>query len=338
MGIKALIAGCSGLELTQDEKQFFRDELPWGFIVFARNIDNPDQLRNLCSQMRECVGRENIPILVDQEGGRVRRLKPPHWHEYHSGQILGDLYRQDKATGLRAAWLQSRLMAADLIDVGLNVDCLPVLDVPVKGAHDVIGDRAYGYDVETVVAMGRSASEGLLAGGVLPVIKHIPGHGRAGADSHKDLPVVDSDLAELEATDFAAFVGLNDLPMAMTAHVVYSQLDAEAPATTSKKIINDVIRGFIGFDGLIMSDDLSMHALSGDFSDRTQKAFAAGCDCVLHCNGVMEEMSIIAAHCPELEGQALVRALAAEKLLVKPQKCDIAELRAEYEGMFAVGV
>ncbi|PCI05371.1 MAG: beta-N-acetylhexosaminidase [Hyphomicrobiales bacterium] len=335
MRIKALIAGCTGHRLTSDEKQFFRDAQPWGFIVFARNIDNPDQLRELCNEMRDCVGRGNAPILVDQEGGRVRRMRPPHWRDYYSGEKLGDLYRKDQATGLRAAWLQSRLMAADMIDVGINVNCLPVLDVPVAGAHDVIGDRAYGTDVETIAAMGRAASEGLLAGGVLPVIKHIPGHGRAGADSHKDLPVVDSDLATLERTDFAPFKALNDMPLAMTAHVVYSKLDGDAPATTSSMIINDIIRGFIGFDGLIMSDDLSMHALSGDFSDRTQRAFAAGCDCVLHCNGIMAEVAEIAAHCPELSGKALARTKAADKLLGEIEECDIEALHAEYETMFA---
>ncbi|MBL4890780.1 MAG: beta-N-acetylhexosaminidase [Rhizobiaceae bacterium] len=336
MRIKALITGCSGLRLTPDEKKIFRDEQPWGFIVFARNIDDPGQLRELCNEMRDCVGRKNAPILVDQEGGRVRRMRSPHWRDYYSGEKLGDLYRRDRATGLRAAWLQSRLMAADMIDVGLNVDCLPVLDVPIASAHDVIGDRAYGVDVETIVAMGRAASEGLLAGGVLPVIKHIPGHGRAGADSHKDLPVVNSDLATLERSDFAPFKALNDLPLAMTAHVVYSELDGDAPATTSSKIINDIIRGFIGFDGLVMSDDLSMHALSGDFSDRTQRAFAAGCDCVLHCNGIMAEMAEIAAHCPELSGNALARTKAAEKLLDEVEECDIEALHAEFEAMFAV--
>lgn len=335
MRIKALIAGCTSHRLTPDEKHFFRDAQPWGFIVFARNIDNPDQLRELCNEMRECVGRENAPILVDQEGGRVRRMRPPHWRDYYSGEKLGNLYREDQATGLRAAWLQSRLMAADMIDVGINVDCLPVLDVPVAGAHDVIGDRAYGFDVDTIAAMGRAASEGLLAGGVLPVIKHIPGHGRACADSHKNLPVVDSDLTTLEQTDFAPFKALNDMPLAMTAHVVYSKLDANAPATTSSMIINDIIRGFIGFDGLIMSDDLSMHALSGDFSDRTQRAFAAGCDCVLHCDGTMAEMVEIAAHCPDLSGKALARTKAAEKLLGNVEECDIEALHAEYETMFA---
>ncbi|MFK5979085.1 MAG: beta-N-acetylhexosaminidase [Rhizobiaceae bacterium] len=335
MRIKALISGCSGHRLTPDEIQFFRDEQPWGFIVFARNIDDPDQLRKLCKEMRDCVGRENAPILVDQEGGRVRRLRPPHWHDYYSGEKLGDLYRNDRTIGLRAAWLQSRLMAADLVEVGINVDCLPVLDVPVSGAHDVIGDRAYGFDVETIAAMGRAASEGLLAGGVLPVIKHIPGHGRAGADSHKILPLVDSDLATLEKTDFAPFIALNDMPLAMTAHVVYSQLDADAPATTSSKIINEIVRGFIGFDGLVLSDDLSMHALSGDFSDRTQRAFAAGCDCVLHCNGIMAEMAEVAAHCPELSGKALARTKVAERLLGNVEECDIEALRAEYEAVFA---
>ena len=297
---KAIILGASGTTLTPDETAFFRDQRPWGFIVFARNVESAAQLRDLAAAMRDCAGRPDAPVFVDQEGGRVQRLRPPLARNYPPAAALGALYRHDARAGLRAAWLMSRLHAFDLLRCGLNADCLPVLDVPVEGAHDVIGNRAYGKDPETVAAMGRAAADGLLAGGVLPVIKHIPGHGRAAADTHFSLPVVDTPLDELRRHDFAPFAALKDIAMAMTAHVVYAAIDADNPATTSRPVVEDIIRGEIGFDGLLMSDDVSMNALSGDFAARTDAIFAAGCDVVLHCSGLMEEMKVVAGRTPAL--------------------------------------
>lgn len=330
MRIKAFIAGMSGKALTDEERLFFGDNPPWGFILFARNVDNPTQLRALTDELREISGREDVPILIDQEGGRVARMRPPHWPSYPPGRVLGNVYRRDPDAGLRAAWLQSRLIALDLRKCGINVDCLPVLDVPVEGAHDVIGDRAYSYQPHEVAHVARAASEGLLAGGVLPIIKHIPGHGRAFSDSHKELPVVDTHPSILGCTDFYPFTQLADMPMAMTAHVVYSGLDPANPATTSRFIIERVIREWLGFDGLLMSDDLSMQALSGDFATRAKSAFAAGCDVVLHCNGVMDEMRAIAPECPELSGEAARRASHAMTFLRDPEPVDEDALREEF--------
>lgn len=330
----AVIFGAAGVELSGDEIAFFRDVRPWGFIVFARNVASREQLRDLTAQMRDCVGRPDAPVFVDQEGGRVQRLRPPLAPDYPAASALGTLYRHDREAGLRAAWLMSRLHAFDLLSCGLNADCLPVLDVPVEGAHDVIGNRAYGKDPETVAAMGRAAMEGLQAGGVLPVIKHIPGHGRAFADSHHNLPVVDATLDDLRAHDFPPFVALADAPMAMTAHVVYTALDADRPATTSPTVIADIIRGEIGFDGLLMSDDVSMKALSGDFGDRTEAILAAGCDVVLHCNGQMDEMRAVAERLRPLSGRALERADRALAGLGVRATDDEAALRSEFAAMF----
>ncbi len=331
MRISSVIFGCSGLQLTDEERDFFKQVNPWGFILFGRNIDTPQQVRVLVSDLKASVSHNDVPVFIDQEGGRVRRLRPPHWPDYPAGKALGQTYEQEPEKGKRFAWLQSRLMACDLEKLGINADCLPVLDVPVKGSHDVIGDRAYSYDLETVIEVGRAATQGLIDGGVLPVIKHIPGHGRAMADSHKELPVVDTPLEELEKSDFVPFKELSDVCMAMTAHVVYSAIDSESPATTSQTVIEQIIRGFMGFDGLLMCDDLSMHALSGDFSERTQSAFAAGCDIVLHCNGNMQEMKEIASAVPDLNGKALERAVEATRFLHMGQPCEEHELRREFK-------
>jgi beta-N-acetylhexosaminidase len=331
---KAMILGASGLRLSAEEKRFFSGERPWGFILFARNLSEPEQIRDLVAEMRDCVAKTAAPVFIDQEGGRVQRLRPPLADTYPPGAAIGALYRRDREAGLRAAWLMSRLHAADLAGYGINADCLPVLDVPVEGAHDVIGDRAYGKDPDTVAALGRAAAEGLLAGGVLPVIKHIPGHGRALADSHHDLPQVDAAHAALSAHDFPPFRALNDMPMAMTAHVVYAAIDDSQPATTSARVIGDIIRGEIGFDGLLMSDDLSMRALSGDFAHRTEASLAAGCDVVLHCNGVMDEMRPVARAASILSGEALRRAERASALLSPGDGLDIAALRAEFRSLF----
>jgi len=335
---KAMILGAAGLTLSAEEKSLYRDERPWGFILFARNVSEPDQIRDLVAEMRACVDNPAAPVFIDQEGGRVQRLRPPLAQTYPPGAAIGALYRRDREAGLRAAWLMSRLHADDLMRYGINADCLPVLDVPVEGAHDVIGDRAYGKDPDTVAALGRAAAGGLLSGGVLPVIKHIPGHGRAMADSHLALPQVDASHDALSAHDFPPFKALNDMPMAMTAHVVYSAIDAERPATTSSTVIGDIVRGEIGFDGLLMSDDLSMRALSGDFAERTEASLAAGCDVVLHCNGVMDEMRPVARAAHPLAGKALERADRACKLLSAGDGLDIALLRAEFQSHFEVAV
>jgi beta-N-acetylhexosaminidase len=268
----------------------------------------PEQVSALVEQMRKAVGADDAPVLIDQEGGRVQRLGPPHWPAYPPGAIFGALYDIDRHLGLAAARLSARLIAADLTDLGIDVDCLPLADVPVAGADAVIGNRAYGTEPGKVSEIARAVTEGLEQGGVLPVLKHIPGHGRATADSHFRLPQVDTPRNELERTDFAAFRPLSDLPMAMTAHVVFSALDLAHPATTSATIIEQVIRSGIGFQGLLMSDDVSMNALSGTISERTRAIFSAGCDMVLHCNGKLDEMREVAAATPELSGLAQERA------------------------------
>ena len=330
---RAMIAGIAGPELNAEEESFFRGEQPWGYILFARNVVNAAQLAGLTAALRDLSGRD-VPVFIDQEGGRVQRIKAPLAPDYPPGAALGALYRADREAGLRAAWVMSRLHAFDLKRFGINADCLPVLDVPVEGAHDVIGNRAYGSDPVTVAQMGRAAAEGLLAGGVLPVIKHIPGHGRAFADSHLELPVVDAPLEELRAHDFPPFQALADIPMAMTAHVVYTALDRDNPATTSPRVIGGIIRGEMGFDGLLMSDDVSMKALAGSFEERTEAIFAAGCDMVLHCNGRMDEMRAVAARTPLLSGKALQRAQRAVADLARDDAADEQALRAEFAGWF----
>jgi beta-N-acetylhexosaminidase len=331
---KALITDATGLSLTAEERAFFRDADPWGFIVFKRNVDTPEQLRALVASMREAVGR-NAPVLVDQEGGRVQRLGAPHWPKYPPGAHYGALYDRDRAAGLRAAWLGARLIAADLAGVGIDVDCLPLADLPISEADPVIGNRAYGTTPAKVAAIGAAVAEGLIAGGVLPVLKHIPGHGRATADSHLKLPVVGTDRATLEATDFAAFRPLAKLTLGMTAHVVFTAIDPVAPATTSVTMVREVIRGFIGFDGLLMSDDLSMNALSGTLTERARATFAAGCDVVLHCNGPLGDRREVADACPPLGGDAKRRAHAALSVRRKPASFDLAAAREEFAAMGA---
>ena len=333
---KAMITGCAGTVFTAAERDFYRAERPWGLILFKRNVGTPDEIRALTAEFRDLVGRADAPVFIDQEGGRVQRIRAPITQDYPSGARIGDLYRRDRAAGLAAARLLGQLHAGDLRPLGINADCLPVLDVPVPGSHDVIGDRAYGHDPDTVSELGLAAAEGLLAGGVLPVIKHIPGHGRSLVDSHLTLPVVDADRATLERVDFEPFRRLAHMPMAMTAHVVYTALDPAHPATTSPHVVGTVIRGHIGFDGLLMTDDLSMQALSGDFAARTAASFAAGCDVVLHCNGLMAEMTAIAAATPVLAGEALRRAQAATALLHRvPAAMETATLRDEFNALVA---
>jgi beta-N-acetylhexosaminidase len=330
---RAFITGLSGLELTEAEREFIRAELPWGFILFKRNIETPAQVSALVDELRSVLGEAAAPVLIDQEGGRVQRLSPPHWPVYPPGAVFGALYDIDPQLGLTAARLSSRLIAADLADLGINVDCLPLADVPVAGADAVIGNRAYGTEPNKVAAIARAVTEGLEQGGVLPVLKHIPGHGRATADSHFRLPTVDTARSELERTDFAAFRPLADLPMAMTAHVVFSALDPVHPATTSATIIEQVIRGAIGFQGLLMSDDVSMNALAGSIAERTTAIVAAGCDMVLHCNGNLAEMREVAAETPELTGSALQRAEQALAARKPPLELDRQAARAELDAL-----
>lgn len=311
MAIHAVILGCAGTSLTPDEIAFYRDLDPWGLILFRRNCAEPDQVRRLVDDFRAISGRADAPVLIDQEGGRVQRLGPPHWPKYPSGRTFSRIAANDPMLGREMARLGARLMAHDLKALGINVDCLPVLDVPVPGAHDIIGDRAYAEEPDAIASYGRAAAEGLLAGGVLPVIKHIPGHGRALADSHEHLPVVTAARDVLEATDFKPFRTLTDMPLAMTAHVVYTAVDERNPATTSRKVLREVVRGSIGYDGLVMCDDLSMNALAGTLAERTAGIFAAGCDMGLHCNGKLPEMVEVASAVPVLAGKAKRRAGAA---------------------------
>jgi beta-N-acetylhexosaminidase len=335
MAPRAFIAGCTGLRLTPDERAFYRDADPWGFILFKRNVADPGQVAALTAELRASVGR-HAPILVDQEGGRVQRLGPPNWPPYPAARRFGAMAANDPLVRRELVRLGARLMARDLLALGIDVDCLPVLDVPVAGAHDVIGDRAYGVDPDTIAVLGRAAAEGLLAGGVLPVMKHVPGHGRAMADSHKALPVVDASLDDLRRRDFVPFAVNADMPAAMSAHVVFTALDPGRPATTSRKVVRGVIRGEIGFDGLLMSDDLSMHALTGPFRARAEAVVAAGCDLVLHCNGVMEEMCAVAEGAPELRGRARRRAEAAlARIRHRPEPFDVTEARSRLDAALA---
>ncbi|HWE99225.1 MAG TPA: beta-N-acetylhexosaminidase [Caulobacteraceae bacterium] len=305
----ACIFGLAGPELNDEERAFFRECDPWGFIVFKRNVGHPAQLAALTAELRGLVGRADAPVLIDQEGGRVQRLGPPHWPSYPPGAAYR-LAGADPSESRLLARLGGRLIAADLHRVGIDVDCAPVLDTPSPGAHDIIGDRAYAEEPEEVAALGRAFAEGLIAGGVLPVIKHIPGHGRAAADSHESLPVVDASAADLER-DFAPFRVLSDMPLAMTAHVVFTAFDADRPATTSARVVEDVIRGSLGFSGALMSDDLSMKALAGSLRSRAEASHAAGCDLVLHCNGDAAQMKMVAAGARKLSGLAASRASAA---------------------------
>ena len=329
---RAFIVGVAGTRLSAAERAFIREARPWGLIIFQRNVSTPRQLSELTESFRDCLGWA-APVLVDQEGGRVQRLKPPHWPAYPPGAYYGALYDRSPEEGCAAARLAAHLIAADLRVVGIDVDCLPLADVPVSGADAVIGDRAYGTEPAKVAAMAGAVAEGLLAGGVLPVLKHLPGHGRATADSHHKLPVVDASRETLEATDFAAFRPLANLPLGMTAHVVFSAIDPIAPATTSVTMVQEVIRGFIGFQGLLMSDDISMGALSGSLAARAQAALAAGCDVVLHCNGDLREMNEIAAVVPELTGTAAKRADAALAMRKAPEEFDVEAARSLFTRM-----
>lgn len=318
------IYGIAGPELGAEERAFFAEMRPWGFILFGRNIVDREQVRRLTDSLRAVLDDPKTPILIDQEGGRVARLKPPHWRERPPPARFGALHEADAEAAHEAAYLNARLIAHDLAQIGVNVDCTPVLDIPVSGAHDIIGDRALSPLPSVVVDLGRQVIEGMIDGGVLPVIKHIPGHGRALADSHLALPKVDASREELSMTDFVSFRGLADCPLAMTAHVVYEAIDPRRPATTSPRIVKEVIRTEIGFEGLLMTDDLSMKALEGPLGKRAKSAQFAGCDVVLHCNGSLAEMREVAAEVKVLEKLHLKRAEAAISHIVAPEAFDVA--------------
>lgn len=324
--VKSFISGCKDTSLSSSERDFFKKNQPWGLILFQRNCRSTEQLQNLTADFRDAVGRKDAPVLIDQEGGRVQRMGPSansEWRKYPSASKFGMIYEKDcPLHAMRIARNVGRLMARDLAAAGITVNCLPVLDVPQEGMHAVIGDRAYAAQPEIIMALARAHVAGLYDGGVLPVMKHIPGHGRATVDSHKELPRVTANRIQLESVDFRTFAGFADCPMAMTAHVVFEAIDPQLPATLSKRVIRDVIRKQIGFDGLLMTDDLSMKALSGTFAENTATALAAGCDIVLHCGGDMAEMEQVAEAAPVLGGRALARAKAALRHRRKPVKFD----------------
>ena len=336
MAQRAFICGLQGPTLGEDERTFLREAQPWGVVLFKRNVESLGQIRWLCRTVREALGREHAPILIDQEGGRVQRIGPPHLRAFPAGAVYGRIYEANPLLGVEAAHVGARLMALDLIDVGITVDCIPVLDVPVEGGTEAIGDRALGRNSDCVATLGAAQIAGLLSGGVLPVIKHLPGHGRAPVDSHAELPRVDAGLAQLEAQDFAPFRLLSRrVGLGMTCHVVFSAIDADAPATLSATVIGNIIRGRIGFDGALMSDDISMGALSGSLRGRAERAVAAGCDIVLHSNGDMAEMAEVAAGTPELAGDALRRADAALAARQAPEQPDRRALEARFDMLLA---
>ncbi|MEJ2120537.1 MAG: glycoside hydrolase family 3 N-terminal domain-containing protein [Alphaproteobacteria bacterium] len=306
---KAVIFGLAGLSVSDDERRFFADADPFGFILFARNCDTPEQIRALVADLREIIGRPDAPVLIDQEGGRVARLRPPHWREAPPAAVFGALAAQNDEAAVEATRLNAQLIGGELAALGIDVDCAPVLDIPAPGSHEIVGDRAFGDAPALVARLGRAAVEGFLAAGVIPVIKHIPGHGRAKVDSHHDLPVVE----------------------------VYEAIDPDNPATTSKAAITDIIRGEIGFDGVLVSDDLSMKALSGSLGERAAAALAAGCDIALHCNGEMDEMRAVAETASPLSTEAIARTararaqISAEHSLA--EHVDVAALTAQLRAL-----
>jgi beta-N-acetylhexosaminidase len=329
---KAFICGCAGFALDAEERAFLRGHDPWGLILFKRNVGDREQLRALTRSFRDCVGRADAPVLIDQEGGRVQRMAPPHWRAYPAAAAIEAGFEPSKAEA--AARLIARLIAADLAEVGITIDCAPVLDVAGEAMHAAIGARAFSSRPGRVAAMGRAFADGLLAGGVAPVIKHMPGHGRARVDSHHELPVVDAALGDLKR-DFAPFAALKNLPMAMSAHLLYTAIDPRRPATMSPVVVAQVMRGEIGFDGLILSDDLSMKALKGLFDERAAAVIDAGLDIVLHCNGDLAEARAVASAAPVLAGAALRRAQSALATIAPPQAFDVEGAEREFASLTA---
>lgn len=336
-GWSQAILGCSGLRVTREERALYRDVRPWAFILFGRNVGSADQVRGLCEELRETIDDPDALVFIDQEGGRVQRLRPPLAKQRKPAKAFGVLYQKNPEAGLEAARLNHRLIAHELRPLGVTANCAPCLDLILPQTTAAIGDRAFSNAAAAVAALGRAAAEGLTQGGVAPVIKHMPGHGRATVDSHLALPVVRADLDDLNAHDFAPFRAMHDQPMGMTAHLVFEAIDPQAPATFSPAVIQELIRDSIGFDGLLMTDDLSMKALKGGFADRTRRALDAGCDVVLHCNGDMAEMKAVASELSELEGRCLERAQAARKAAGEPELFDAAEAEATLAGWGLAG-
>jgi beta-N-acetylhexosaminidase len=333
---RAVIFGCAGPELTDRERRFFAETEPLGFILFQRNCIDPAQVRRLVDQLRESVGRADAPVLIDQEGGRVLRLKPPHWRAAPPQGRFADLAGRDPDSAREAAYLNARLLAAELAELGITVDCAPVLDLMLPGAHQIIGDRALGSEPDQVTELGLAVAQGLLDGGVLPVVKHIPGHGRATVDSHHELPVVEAPRDVLEHTDFEPFRRLSGQPWAMTAHVVYEAIDPEWPASLSPQVIAEVIRGWIGFDGFLVSDDVTMKALKGDVGALSLAAVEAGCDAILHCNGDLHEMERVARATPRLSEAGLRRLGRGNAMLPqRPEELNVAAALGRIETLLA---
>lgn len=331
---RPLIVDCTGPTLTPDERALFADLDPLGFILFARHSDDPGQVRELVNDLRDSVGRADAPVLIDQEGGRVCRLKPPHWRAAPPAAVFGEIAAVDEDRARRATWLNSRLLAAELAELGVTVDCLPVLDLRFPDAHDIIGDRAYGDAPDLVADLGRAAADGLMAGGVLPIVKHIPGHGRAFEDSHLALPRVEAGRETLRATDFAPFRALRDMPLAMTAHIVYSDIDPDRPATLSPGLIRDVIRREIGFDGIMISDDITMKALDGTLEDRARGALSAGCDVALLCNAAYKDRRrVLEAVAPMEDPTAIIAAFTPPS----PEPFDAGAGLAELDALLTGG-
>lgn len=315
---RAFIVGVSGYELSADENKFLSQYAPWGVILFARNILDQAQLVKLCADIRGASGRDDMAILIDQEGGRVARIRAPLMRNYPAMRVYGELYNTDPDLGTEAVRLGGELLARDLKQFGINVNCAPCLDVSRPETADVIGDRAFSSDPTIVGILGRAFAEGLMAGGVLPVIKHLPGHGRGQCDSHIELPEVDASFQEMDKTDFIPFRALCDAPLGMTGHLLFRQIDAVRVSTCSPIIIQQIIRDAIGFEGVLMGDDVSMEALSGDIISRGQQSLEAGCDLILHCNGKMDEMLDLASITPILASEALARVQKVQKLIALP--------------------
>ena len=331
---RAFIVGCLTTALSADEKAFLRAADPWGLILFKRNVADVSQLTRLTADFRDAVGRAEAPVFIDQEGGRVQRMGPPNWRAYPAAAKFEAA--RDGAGGARAAWLSARLIAHDLRAVGITADCAPVLDVADEATHAVIGSRAFSKSPAIVAKLARAYLQGLNAGSVAGVVKHIPGHGRTRVDSHLELPVVDAESSELEAHDFAPFAALKDAPMAMSAHIVFTAIDKSGPATTSAKVVKEIMRGKIGYDGLIISDDLSMKALSGSFAQKTRALFAAGLDIALHCNGERSESEAVAENSPVLSGKSLERAeRGMAPAHASPEPIEPLEFERELEGYLA---
>lgn len=334
---RAVVFGCAGTSLSEAEAAFFAEADPLGFILFRRNVGTAEQVARLTAALRAAVGRRDAPVLIDQEGGRVARLRPPHWPEFPAARRFGEAWERDPERAVEAVRANSHLLAAMLLPLGITVDCLPVLDVPVAGSHDVIGDRAYSMNPMAVAQLGLAAAEALLEGGVLPVVKHLPGHGRAAVDSHLELPTVDAPESELAARDFAPFRALRYMPLGMTAHVRYTALDASRPATLSPVVLGEFVRDRIGFAGLLFSDDLSMQALPGAIEDRAAAALEAGCDVALHCNGDLEEMRRVAAAVPPMGRHATRRWAIAEQMRRRQQEPAAVERLTAWRDLMLAG-